>query len=115
MVILCLRLRLLPVPRSQILLPERIRICVHTAVQRRPFRIFLEQTHSFDVVVLVGREAVVGACWHDPVHSIYISLTVFLPCSARIVPCTFQGPSAAPLTSNHPSPALSSPTHPPYS
>ena len=54
-----LRLRLLPIPRRQILLPELIRIRVRASVQRRPFRVFLEQAHSLDVIILVGREAVV--------------------------------------------------------
>ena len=49
----------------QIRLSMLVHIRVVAAVQRRPLGLVLEQAHSLDVVVVVGREAVVYAGGED--------------------------------------------------
>lgn len=48
-----------PISCLQIRLSVLIHISCFPSIQRRPFGVFLEQTHSLNVVLIVGSEAVV--------------------------------------------------------
>jgi len=51
--------------RAEILLPVLVRIRLVSPIQRRPFRLVLEQPHRLGVVLLISREAMVDARRHD--------------------------------------------------